>query len=456
MKLGKRIAAAAAALIVLTGVAAVWVAQSAWLRERVRGIVVEQTERATGGRVELGAFDLDWRTLTARLSRFTVHGTEAAGQAPLLAVDRATVRLTILSLIRRNFRIDHIEVEHPRVHLIVYPDGRTNLPQPKQASRGNGMQTILDLKIGRFDLKQGTFTVDAPGSPPKVSPWSAQGRELAAAVEYDPAKVEYSGTISVSPLRVRGFDFDIRADAAAGRDRVTVSKATVTSAGGSVLTLNNAEMTGFSHPVYTAHYDATLALPQIVSLLRIPERLAGTIAANGDARFVSLDDYRIEGSAQGAGLSFRQFRSVALKTAFEASPGGLVLRRAQVETLGGRVLANAELKDYQSISVKGRIDRFELRQAAKLETQRPLPYNGLISGAFELSGRLDRFRPRIDALLDIAPAGQGPAATGKVAIRYDAARNTMELGQSWIQLPNTRLDIRGIPGQRLRVKADSR
>ena len=61
-------------------------------------------------------------------------------------------------------------------HLIIYPGGKTNLPQPKVKPRGSLPQTILDLKIARFDLLDGFVLLNSEA--PK--PWSAQGRNLAA------------------------------------------------------------------------------------------------------------------------------------------------------------------------------------------------------------------------------------------------------------------------------------
>ena len=458
MKIAIRIAAGVAVLLLLVAGAGVWIAQSDWLRDRVRTIIVEQTEKATGGKVELGSFQFDWRTLDARLNHFVIHGTEPSGAAPLLAVDRATVRLTILSLVRRSFHIDHIEVEHPQAHVIFYPGGRTNLPQPRSVSRGNGLQTILDLKIGRFDLAGGTFLVESPGEAPRISPWSAQGRELKAVIGYDPGRTRYAGEVSVSPLHLLDTDFDISADAAVERNRVVVSRATIRSAPGHRLdvTITGGQVSDFTHPVYTAHYDATVGLPEAVALLKVKEKVAGDVRASGDARFASPADYLVTGTAQGQGLAWNRFRNAAVKASYEATPGGVQVRDARIDALGGRVVGNAESRDYKTISARGRIEHFDLREAAKLETERPLPYDGLVSGTFELSGRVERFRPSVKAVLDIAPAGNGPAARGQVAVRYDTAKPTIELGQSWIQLPNTRVDVSGTLGLRLAVRAQSR
>ena len=445
MKIWLRIAAALAVLAMLIAGTGLWIAQSDWLRDRIRAEIVGQVETATGGKVELQAFHLDWRTLEARIDRFVIHGTEPPASAPLLQLDSATVQLRILSLLRHDFQIDHVEVEHPQAHVIVYPGGRTNLPQPRRRSSRSPIGTILDLKIGKFDLRNGTFSVESPGDPPKVMPWEAQGRNLAAQIDYDAANSRYSGKISIAPLRVMSLDLELAADAALERNRVIVSHATVKTSD-SELTLTNAILNDFTHPLSTTQFSAHVSLPEAVRLLKLPVKQSGTMDLAGAARYTSNADYKVDGSAHGAGVSL---------TAFEATPARLVLTGIHANALGGSITANAELRDYKTFTAKGRIDRFDLRQTARLETSRPLPYDGLVSGPFEVMGRLDSLKPDVHAVLDIAPAGTGPAARGQVTVHYDAEKSTVELGQSWIQLPNSRVDASGTLGQRLTVKADS-
>ncbi len=445
MKIWLRIAATVAVLLLLIAGAGLWIAQSDWLRDGIRTEIVNQVETATGGKAELQAFHLDWRTLQARIDRLVIHGSEPAGSPPLLQVDSATVRLRILSLFRHDFQIDHVEVERPQAHVIVYAGGLTNLPQPRRRSTKSPVGTILDLKIGKFDVRNGTFTVESPGEPPRVTPWEARGRNLSAQIDYDAVASRYSGKVSVAPLRVMSFDLEFAADAALERNRVVVSHANIKS-GDSELTLTNAVLNDFTHPVSTAQYSARVSIQEAIKLLKLPVKQSGTMDVAGTARYASNTDYKVDGSVHGAGIA----------SAFEATPAKLLLRGVHVNALGGSITANAEVRDYKTFTAKGRIDRFDLRRTAKLETSRPLPYDGVVSGPFEVTGRIDSLKPDVHAVLDLAPAGTGPAARGQVTIHYDAARSTVELGQSWIQLPNSRVDVSGTLGQRLTVKADSR
>src|SRR5216683_949494 len=88
-----------AAVVALTGIVlfSLWlILPSAWFREKVRERIVYEVEKATGGRVEIGSFYFDWKTLTAEVSPFVLHGTEGAGQQPLARVDRLKVGLKII------------------------------------------------------------------------------------------------------------------------------------------------------------------------------------------------------------------------------------------------------------------------------------------------------------------------------------------------------------------------
>src|SRR5208282_3439551 len=86
----------------------------------------------------------------------TIHGLESADQVPYAHVDRLLVRLKILSLLRRQIGIRELELEHPVVHLIVYPDGSTNQPAPRTKASGGAVAGVLfELAIDRLLVEHG-------------------------------------------------------------------------------------------------------------------------------------------------------------------------------------------------------------------------------------------------------------------------------------------------------------
>ncbi len=163
-----RSAASCCWTLLLAGVSLLVIARSDWLREKLRAVIIEQAEIATGGRVEIRKFQLDWTGLTADVDGLVIHGTEAANQAPFLAVDHVTIGIRIISLFARDFRLSRINVTRPRVHIIIDASGGTNLPRPKVPGKSNTADTILNLKIGRFEVRGGEALVESPGTPPHI------------------------------------------------------------------------------------------------------------------------------------------------------------------------------------------------------------------------------------------------------------------------------------------------
>src|SRR5208282_690375 len=100
-------------LIALAVVAAIFVAQSSWLREQVRERIVAEAETATGGKVEIGSFQFNWQNFTARVNSFVIHGTEPAGFPPLLQVQSITIQLKVISFLKTIVDVESVDAAGP-------------------------------------------------------------------------------------------------------------------------------------------------------------------------------------------------------------------------------------------------------------------------------------------------------------------------------------------------------
>ena len=80
-------------------IAALWTLQSEWFKEKVQQRIILLAERASGGRVEFGESDYNWRTLTAHFSKFALHGTEPADARPLFRADSIRVGFRVVSIL---------------------------------------------------------------------------------------------------------------------------------------------------------------------------------------------------------------------------------------------------------------------------------------------------------------------------------------------------------------------
>jgi translocation and assembly module TamB len=490
-KIARNIAGVFAALLAVFALLVILSLQSNWLRNKVRERMVRAVETATGGRAEIGAFHFDWRRLRVEVSDFTLHGTEPAGKPPLLRVAKAAVVLKIVSLWKRDIDIQSLDVATPLVYLIVAPDGSTNLPKPKTASRDTTMQTLLKLAIGRFALWNGVFEVESHGR----TPFEARGQNLSAKLEYDSSTPRYHGLISVDPLeaRVNGIErvpWAVSAAVSAERDRIAIESAKIATRGielqlaGDVRNLADPRV----NVKYTLRADALAA--QKLFLLKLVDR--GTVQLAGNAAWAGAVDYAVSGAlhaynfdvrsgttrianARGDGslvanpkqLELRSLRysgtangvAVAgrVETAALLRGRDLDLRGVLAGALGGVFKGNARLNDFDRFTASGAISGVDIRRAVAIYSPEPLPWDGSVSGTVKLDASLNHANDlNVTATLNVAPAAQGPPVHGTIAGTYNAAAGTLDLGNSTLSLPNSRADFSGVLGRELRVHLETR
>ena len=115
-------------LLVLVSMAGYFYLKSSSFQTFALRKIVEQADLATGGRTEIGHLDFDLSTLAAHLYNITMHGTEGPNQPPLLHADELTVRIKVISALRRQVALREIVLQHPVVHLQVDRNGKNNLP----------------------------------------------------------------------------------------------------------------------------------------------------------------------------------------------------------------------------------------------------------------------------------------------------------------------------------------
>lgn len=196
------VAAAAAALLVLILIG-IWITlHTLWFHNFVRQKVVSSVEESTGGRASVGPMQFNWGHLQVTLHDFVIHGLEPVNAPPLLQAREIQVSLRPASPGNGWVGISSLVVDTPRINLIVYADGKTNIPSPETPSRQNGLKKIVDLAVGHFEVRNGAFTVADV-----KSNFNASGDNLRAQLSYDSMHPGYSGVLDVAPLR---FQLDKR------------------------------------------------------------------------------------------------------------------------------------------------------------------------------------------------------------------------------------------------------
>ncbi len=265
------IALASVTGLMVAGVAAgIFIAQSEWFREFVRAKIIRTVEDSTGGKAEMASFAFDWRRLRADVGQFTLHGTEPASADPLLRVSHLNVELRIASLIRtRKVDISSLTVDQPRVNVTVYPDGRTNVPNPRiqRGNDQNGLQTLVDLAVGRFEINKGTIDFAH-----QKANFQATGENLQARLVYETAGQRYRGQITMSPLHFQSgqnprLDIALNLPVVIEKDRIQLTAGTLVTAASKVTM--SAVMEHMNAPVISGGLNAQLDVPEIKRTLGV-------------------------------------------------------------------------------------------------------------------------------------------------------------------------------------------
>ena len=451
------LAAVAAAL----AIAGLLILQSPWLREKIRARMVEEIENATGGRVELAKFDFDWRALTAEARGLAIHGDEGAGQAPLFRAASIQVGLRILSFWEKRVDLQSVVVTRPEVNLIVYPDGRTNMPHPKVARRGNKgtLETVLDLAIKRFRISDGTIRANV-----RTLPLDVAGEDLEAHVAWAGGPPRYSGELgfrrlSVTPARGGTLPVDFRTAFTVMQNRLEIRGAQLAHKGSTLDAGGVVE--DFAAPRVALDYTAKVDLrdlPAEVRLEGVPH--LGRVVLTGRASTSPAESYSTRGRMRAEGLAVNErgirVRNIRAASEYAATAEGVRFTKLVVNALGGTAAGEAEILTSRRFHVKVDVAGFSVDDLTHVEAIGSVPWSGAVSGPVEIDGSFPR-RGQTDvnvkAALNVVPAAGANPVEGTVNLEYRRRGNEIDFTPSHIATRFTDVRFSGTLGKRLNVSA---
>ncbi len=278
----------------IVGITAVLVVQTDWFRNYVRRKIITATEEGTGGKVDLGTFSFDVSHMRAVVTDFVIHGTEPASAAPLLRTARVQVDIRLFTSIKHLLDITYLGVDRPQANVIVFTNGRTNIPTPKQktqTSNTTALQSLIDLAVSHFDLSNGSLTFNSQKQLIDI-----HGNNLRAELWFNVLTQNYSGKVGMEPLYVVSgrntpVSFRVTLPITLEGDRVILKDASIATATSNLAV--NVSLEKLNSPKITARVNGHIGLADIKNAGNLPLTLNARNAPTGldlDANAIASGD----------------------------------------------------------------------------------------------------------------------------------------------------------------------
>ncbi|MDQ2844705.1 MAG: translocation/assembly module TamB domain-containing protein [Acidobacteriota bacterium] len=211
-------------------------------------------------------------------------------------------------------------------------------------------------------------------------------------------------------------------------------------------------------------FNANLALGELSKLLNISGFAAGgELQANGRATLDNPNNYAVDGTFNSRALSLRSgtthVSDVGLYSPFHVDPYLISMDGLKLTALGGSLAAKVFVEKLQDVSVEGRLRNLSIPTLAQVFTGKRLGYDGVLDGSVVAKGNLKAKGTTgytAQANLDIVPGRHGIPLSGKLNANYSGAPATLDLGNSYLALPNSRIDLRGSLNREIELKLLSR
>ena len=428
-----------------------------WARRRI----VEELERATGARVELGNFHIVWRALHVRFDGLTLHGREPAGTPPLFHADRLEVDIHVDSFWGRKISLGSVDMSHFSAHVRVEPNGSTNFPGPRiQGSPGKPpVQSLFNLKIAELRLQDGEILWNDTRKP-----LTAQGGNFEFAMDYanDAGSPAYLGRMSWQKFKVRGWEYVPFASDLAARFTLRPDSFSLTQLQWKIPHSEieaQANVTSFSQPSLNFRYRGQLNFDDIRSLLRKPSTPAGHVEFTGEGKYAGKQ-LNVSGiyTAGEISMKYQWFHPgfVSTRGNYQADQRSLDVPNLEAILLGGSVTGHLHL-DFsgQKFRAETKARGMDLSRVLAAEDNPSLPITPLhwgsrvdadstttwIADFKHLESRGNMLWTPPSSL----PSGQIPTSA-RFEYHFDLDRKQVEIASAEIMTPSSRIMASGTLG----------
>ncbi|HZQ95972.1 MAG TPA: translocation/assembly module TamB domain-containing protein [Candidatus Sulfotelmatobacter sp.] len=441
---------ATAAIAFITVLAALWFTTTKSFQAYVRRRMVEEVERITGGRAEIGSFHVVPFHLQVEVRDITVHGSEAAGDVPLAHADSLLAQMKVVSFLRTEFGFTTLVLEHPVVHIAIGADGattnvpalRAQQPGPRDAS----VKQLFALSIDHLALRNGELLWGDRKIPLE---FAVHGANLQ--MDYEFLRNRYEGALSLGKVDTaiedyRPFSWMAAVNFVLGPSFADIKSLHWNSGRSSVKA--SGRISDFRNPSIDGSYEAEINLQEAAAIARRREVRGGVAEFKGSGHW-SGNEFTTSGAAVLRDLGWQDeefgLKKVAASADYLLTDQQIKLSKLQGRVLGGSFTGDAQVDHWLHSVPLPKSGKTKSEEMAVISAAHPWTRNGdtakpagVQSGAFRLHLRdvsvgeaaravdvpahpLGRFHPAGVAAGNIEALWKGTPQNAEVGFAFDVA-----------------------------------
>jgi len=453
-------------LLIATGVgvvvflAALWYTTTNSFQQYVRRRMVEEVERLTGGRAQVGSFHVVPFHLQVEVRDITVHGKEAPTEAPLAHADSLVAQVKVISFLKTEFGFQSLVLEHPTIHVIVGPNGTTtNIPALRELPGNSGTapaEELFALSIDHLSVHNGELV------------WADQKIPLNFDVQGTNLKMDYSflrrryeshleiGKVDSTLQKYRPFSWMAAVDFSLASTFADIQSLKWNSGKSSLAA--SGRISDFRNPQIDGSYEAHINLAEAAAILRRREIREGTAEFKGNGHW-TWNDFNTSGALALRDLGWQEDQ-FALKRAsanadYVVTDDQIKLSKLQGKLLGGSFTGDAQVDNWLH-SVPPTTEKTKRENQAVIDVARPPAKKGEKSKAPGIQTGVVHLRLRDLSVAETASAldvpshplnGFHPAgsAAGNVDAQWKGTPGNAEIGFNLDVSPPARSTQRELP-----------
>src|SRR5205814_2010000 len=256
-----------------------WYTTTESFQKLVLGRLVTDLEDATGGRVEVGSFHVLPLRFQVEVRGLTIHGREAADQAPYAHVDSMLATVNLSSVLGGRISFHSLTLDHPVIHILFYPDGSSNQPVPRQKNQSIDFENLFSVSIARLYVHRGEILYQD-----QRLPLDFTSDDISAGLYYSFLHRRYSGNLVVGRAETifvgyRPVGWSGKTSFVIDRDGIEL-KSLEANSGATKIQLTGI-ISNLRSPILKGNYDLRMDLAQVGSVTRQQHLKAGTVSFNG-------------------------------------------------------------------------------------------------------------------------------------------------------------------------------